>query len=122
MYTWREKYQKLTILYILMILNFHNFIATSDRAGSANNFVYKSCVHIPDSYKLVEEIHIQLKIGGGYSKHLIIQGFCPQTEKHNIVLYRGDSRCLSSYRIQCSLTIFAISVFRMFKWIHVCMI
>ena len=49
-------------------VNFHNFIATSDRAGSANNFVYKSCVHIPDSYKLVEEIHVHLKIGGGYKE------------------------------------------------------
>ena len=46
----------------------HNFIATSARAGSANNSVYKSCVHIPDSYKLVEEIHVQLKTGGRYKE------------------------------------------------------
>ena len=49
-------------------LIFHNFISTSDRAGSANNSVDKSCVHIPDSYKLVEEIHVHLKIGGGYKE------------------------------------------------------
>jgi hypothetical protein len=43
-----------------------NFIATlSTRAGSANIFVYNSSVHIPDSFKLVEEFHGQLKIGGG---------------------------------------------------------
>jgi hypothetical protein len=43
----------------------YNFIATSDRARSANNSVNKSCVHIPDSFKLVEENHIHIKIGGG---------------------------------------------------------
>jgi hypothetical protein len=37
----------------------------SDREGSANNSVNKSCVHILDSYKLVEEIHIHSKNGGG---------------------------------------------------------
>ena len=53
-------------------LTFHNFIATlSARAGSANIYVYNSCVHrihIPDSYTLVEEIPVQLKIGGGYKE------------------------------------------------------
>jgi hypothetical protein len=46
----------------------HNFIATSAHAGSANISVYYSCVHIPNSYKLVEEIHVHLKIGGGYKE------------------------------------------------------
>ena len=51
------------------MLTFLNFIATlSDRAGSANIFVYNSSVHIPDSFKLVEEFHGQLKIGGGKKK------------------------------------------------------
>jgi hypothetical protein len=31
-------------------------------------FVYNSSVHIPDSFKLVEEFHGQLKIGGGKKK------------------------------------------------------
>jgi hypothetical protein len=35
----------------------------TERNGSANIFVYNSSVHIPDSYKLVEEFHGQLKIG-----------------------------------------------------------
>jgi hypothetical protein len=42
-------------------LTFLNFIATlSARAGSANIFVYNSSVHIPDSYKLVEEFQQRL--------------------------------------------------------------
>ena len=50
-------------------LTFLNFIATlSARAGSANIFVYNSSVHIPDSFKLVEEFHGQLTIGGGKKK------------------------------------------------------
>ena len=50
-------------------LTFLNFIATlSARAGSVNIFVYNSSVHIPDSFKLVEEFHGQLKIGGGKKK------------------------------------------------------
>ena len=52
-----------------MELIFLNFIATlSARVGSANIFVYNSSVHIPDSFKLVEEFHGQLKIGGGKKK------------------------------------------------------
>ena len=48
------------------MLTFLNFIATlSARAGSANIFVYNSSVHIPDSFKLVEEFHGQFRIGGG---------------------------------------------------------
>jgi hypothetical protein len=51
-----------------------NFIATSNRAGSANNSVNRSCVHIPDSYKLVEEIHIHSKIGGGFKSAPRLEG------------------------------------------------
>jgi hypothetical protein len=40
-------------------------------AGSANIFVYNSSVHIPNSYKLVEEFHGQLKIGGGKKRVLL---------------------------------------------------
>jgi hypothetical protein len=39
--------------------------------GSANKFVYNSSVHIPDSFKLVEEFHGQLKIGGGKKRVLL---------------------------------------------------
>ena len=53
-------------------LTFLNFIATlSARAGSANIFVYNSSEHIPDSFKLVEEFHGQLKIGGGKKRVLL---------------------------------------------------
>ena len=47
------------------IVNFSNLyrypICT---CGFANIFVYNSSVHIPDSFKLVEEFHGQFKIGG----------------------------------------------------------
>jgi hypothetical protein len=46
------------------MITFLNCIATlSARAGSANIFVYNYNVHIPDSFKLVEEFHGQFKIG-----------------------------------------------------------
>jgi hypothetical protein len=42
----------------------------SARAGSANIFVYNSSVHIPDSFKLVEEFHGKTKVT--ISKFLIV--------------------------------------------------
>ena len=60
--------QQIVELQDIIELILHNFIATSAHAGSANISVYNSCIHIPDSYKLVEEIHVQLKIGCGYKE------------------------------------------------------
>jgi hypothetical protein len=57
-----------------MILGIHTdqFATLSARAGSANIFVYNSNVHIPDSFKLVEEFHGQFKIGGGKKKGVLL--------------------------------------------------